>query len=203
MGVREGHVAGIPTIFLRVGFVGELGYELHVPASRGEALWDALMEAGAAPRHPALRRRGAAPAQAGEGPHSHRPGYRRPHHPPRGRHGLGARQEEAIPCRNPLGADAGGEGAHAQAGGLRDAGGRRGAAEGMPFGVSRVARSPGGSPRSPILPTWTRSSALPTSRPIRASLAPRSRFSVDGARMVNATVAKLPFFDPDGARQEL
>ena len=48
MGVREGHVAGIPTIFLRVGFVGELGYELHVPASQGEALWDALMEAGAA-----------------------------------------------------------------------------------------------------------------------------------------------------------
>ncbi|MDP6474199.1 MAG: 2Fe-2S iron-sulfur cluster-binding protein [Alphaproteobacteria bacterium] len=47
MGVRRGHVAGIPALFLRVGFVGELGYELHVPASQGEALWDALMEAGA------------------------------------------------------------------------------------------------------------------------------------------------------------
>ena len=46
MGVRRGHVAGIPALFLRVGFVGELGYELHVPASQGEALWDALMEAG-------------------------------------------------------------------------------------------------------------------------------------------------------------
>ena len=46
MGVREGHVAGIPALLLRVGFVGELGYELHVPASRGEALWDALLEAG-------------------------------------------------------------------------------------------------------------------------------------------------------------
>ncbi len=31
---------------MRVGFVGELGYEIHVPASQGEALWDALMEAG-------------------------------------------------------------------------------------------------------------------------------------------------------------
>ena len=46
MGVRRGHVAGIPALFLRVGFVGELGYELHVPARQGEALWDALMEAG-------------------------------------------------------------------------------------------------------------------------------------------------------------
>ncbi|MGB1237696.1 MAG: FAD-dependent oxidoreductase [Pseudomonadales bacterium] len=44
---REGDVAGIPARLLRVGFVGELGYEIHVPASCGEALWDALMEAGA------------------------------------------------------------------------------------------------------------------------------------------------------------
>ncbi len=46
MGVREGTVAGIPVRMLRVGFVGELGYELHGPAGMGEALWDALMEAG-------------------------------------------------------------------------------------------------------------------------------------------------------------
>jgi len=46
MGVREGHCAGIPARILRVGFVGELGYEVHVPASQGEALWDAMMEAG-------------------------------------------------------------------------------------------------------------------------------------------------------------
>jgi sarcosine oxidase, subunit alpha len=47
MGVRTGHVAGIPARLLRVGFVGELGYEIHVPASLGEALWDALTVAGA------------------------------------------------------------------------------------------------------------------------------------------------------------
>jgi sarcosine oxidase, subunit alpha len=46
MGVRMGSVAGIPVRLLRVGFVGELGYEIHVPASHGEALWDALMAAG-------------------------------------------------------------------------------------------------------------------------------------------------------------
>ncbi len=47
MGVREGHLEGIPVRMLRVGFVGELGYEIHCPASYGEALWDLLMEAGA------------------------------------------------------------------------------------------------------------------------------------------------------------
>lgn len=46
LGYREGTVAGIPARLLRVGFVGELGYEIHVPARFGEALWDALMEAG-------------------------------------------------------------------------------------------------------------------------------------------------------------
>ncbi|MBL8710473.1 MAG: (2Fe-2S)-binding protein [Rhodospirillaceae bacterium] len=48
MGVRMATVAGIPARLMRVGFVGELGYEIHVPASYGEALWDALMEAGKA-----------------------------------------------------------------------------------------------------------------------------------------------------------
>ena len=46
MGLREGRVAGIPARLIRVGFVGELGYELHVPSSCGEALWDLLIEAG-------------------------------------------------------------------------------------------------------------------------------------------------------------
>ncbi len=48
MGLRQGHLAGIPARFLRVGFVGELGYEIHVPASYGEALWTTLLEAGKA-----------------------------------------------------------------------------------------------------------------------------------------------------------
>jgi len=48
MGLREGYVAGIPARLLRVGFVGELGYEVHVPSSMGEALWDRIVEAGKA-----------------------------------------------------------------------------------------------------------------------------------------------------------
>jgi sarcosine oxidase subunit alpha len=31
---------------MRVGFVGEWGYEIHVAAEHGPALWDALMKAG-------------------------------------------------------------------------------------------------------------------------------------------------------------
>lgn len=46
MEIRTGTVAGIPARLLRVGFVGELGYEVHVPAGQGEALWDAMLDAG-------------------------------------------------------------------------------------------------------------------------------------------------------------
>lgn len=43
---REGQILGVPTRLLRVGFVGELSYEIHVPARYGEALWDAIMQVG-------------------------------------------------------------------------------------------------------------------------------------------------------------
>jgi sarcosine oxidase subunit alpha len=33
---------------MRVGFVGELGYEIHVPADGAAVVWDALMQAGRA-----------------------------------------------------------------------------------------------------------------------------------------------------------
>ncbi|WNW10596.1 2Fe-2S iron-sulfur cluster-binding protein [Pseudomonas sp. DTU_2021_1001937_2_SI_NGA_ILE_001] len=46
LAVRQGTVAGIRARLLRVGFVGELGYEIHVPARHALALWDALIEAG-------------------------------------------------------------------------------------------------------------------------------------------------------------
>lgn len=46
LGVRRGTVAGITAMLLRVGFVGELGFEIHVPQHAGAALWDALMDAG-------------------------------------------------------------------------------------------------------------------------------------------------------------
>ncbi len=46
LGAREGNVAGIPARLMRVGFVGELGYEMHVPAQYGATLWDLLLKEG-------------------------------------------------------------------------------------------------------------------------------------------------------------
>jgi sarcosine oxidase, subunit alpha len=44
---KQAEVAGAPSLILRIGFVGEVGYEIHCPAAHGEHLWDALLEAGA------------------------------------------------------------------------------------------------------------------------------------------------------------
>jgi sarcosine oxidase, subunit alpha len=46
---KDLEVAGVPTLALRIGFVGELGYELHFPSAAGEHLWDALVAEGASP----------------------------------------------------------------------------------------------------------------------------------------------------------
>ena len=46
MSAREIEVAGIPARALRVSYVGELGWELHIPMSRMDALYDALVDAG-------------------------------------------------------------------------------------------------------------------------------------------------------------
>jgi len=46
LAVRCGDVAGVPARLMRVGFVGELGYEIHVSAGFGPTLWRALYEAG-------------------------------------------------------------------------------------------------------------------------------------------------------------
>jgi sarcosine oxidase, subunit alpha len=48
LGVRSGLVAGVAARVMRVGFVGEMGYELHVAASDAVALWQALCAAGGA-----------------------------------------------------------------------------------------------------------------------------------------------------------
>jgi sarcosine oxidase subunit alpha len=45
--VRTGSVAGVPGCLLwRIGFTGELSYELHVPAGYGLHVWERLLEAG-------------------------------------------------------------------------------------------------------------------------------------------------------------
>ncbi|MES2554492.1 MAG: FAD-dependent oxidoreductase [Pseudomonadota bacterium] len=44
--IREAEVAGLPARVLRVGFVAELAFELHIPAAASQSVWDAVMEAG-------------------------------------------------------------------------------------------------------------------------------------------------------------
>jgi sarcosine oxidase subunit alpha len=47
MGARMGRVAGVDGCYLlRLGFTGELSYELHVPASYGLYVWETLIECG-------------------------------------------------------------------------------------------------------------------------------------------------------------
>ena len=46
LGAGHAEIAGVPCLILRIGFVGELGYEIHYPSAAGEYLWERLMEAG-------------------------------------------------------------------------------------------------------------------------------------------------------------
>jgi sarcosine oxidase subunit alpha len=44
--VRQATVAGAPALVMRIGFTGELGFEIHTPSGYGIYVWEALMEAG-------------------------------------------------------------------------------------------------------------------------------------------------------------
>jgi sarcosine oxidase subunit alpha len=46
MHAREGRLEGVPVRVMRIGFLGELAFEIHVPSSFGEALWDRILAAG-------------------------------------------------------------------------------------------------------------------------------------------------------------
>jgi sarcosine oxidase subunit alpha len=47
MRVRTGRIAGVDDCLMwRIGFTGELSYEIHVPASYGLHVWESLMTAG-------------------------------------------------------------------------------------------------------------------------------------------------------------
>ena len=43
---QRGRVADVPCLILRIGFVGELGYEIHFPTAYGEHVWDQILLAG-------------------------------------------------------------------------------------------------------------------------------------------------------------
>lgn len=47
MTVRQGRVAGVDSLMWRIGFTGELSYEVHVPAGYGLHVWESIFEVGA------------------------------------------------------------------------------------------------------------------------------------------------------------
>ena len=49
---RHATVAGVPALLLRIGFVGELGYEIHCPAAQAGHVWDAILASEAAAVRP-------------------------------------------------------------------------------------------------------------------------------------------------------
>ena len=46
LGYKEGSVCGVTSRIMRVGFVGELGYEIHMPTNSLTSVWNGLLEAG-------------------------------------------------------------------------------------------------------------------------------------------------------------
>lgn len=46
MACRQAQVNGVPAILMRIGFVGETGWEIHFPADSGPDHWNALLQAG-------------------------------------------------------------------------------------------------------------------------------------------------------------
>ena len=190
---REITVAGVPCLAIRLGFVGELGYELHHPRSDSVRALGRPARGGRRPRHPPARPRGAAAAAAREGPHHRRPGHRLRLDAGEARHGLGGQARQARLRRQarrleristlPL--------APASSSAVRFDGRRpaRGDAAGRRRGTSATSRRRGFSPvlGHGVGLGWVRRStgAFPERR--------RSRTARVG------DVVSAPFYDPEGS----
>ena len=46
MACKRTEVAGVPALLMRIGFVGETGWEIHFPAESGADVWKALLDSG-------------------------------------------------------------------------------------------------------------------------------------------------------------
>ena len=46
MACREAGIGGVPAVLLRIGFVGETGWEIHCPAESADQVWQQLVAAG-------------------------------------------------------------------------------------------------------------------------------------------------------------
>lgn len=46
MACRQAEILSVPVTLFRIGFTGELGYEIHFPAEYGESMWEMFLERG-------------------------------------------------------------------------------------------------------------------------------------------------------------
>ncbi|MEJ1965103.1 MAG: 2Fe-2S iron-sulfur cluster-binding protein [Gammaproteobacteria bacterium] len=96
LGVREAEVAGVRCRLMRVGFVGETGYEIHLPAGEAVNVWNALMRAG---ERFGIRTFGVEAQRVLRLEKGHvivGQDNRRPHQPARDRRGLGVAHVQAV-----------------------------------------------------------------------------------------------------------
>ena len=47
LAAKQGQIAGVNVLAMRIGFVGELGFEIHIPSSQAKSVWEQLYAAGA------------------------------------------------------------------------------------------------------------------------------------------------------------
>ena len=89
MRFAQGEIAGIPGMLLRIGFVGEAGWEVHVPAEYGEYLWEAIIDAGSEFGIAPFGLGGSTSPAPGKEAHHSWPGHRRRVQSAGKRHGNG------------------------------------------------------------------------------------------------------------------
>ncbi len=202
MGVRTGNVAGIPARLLRVGFVGELGFEIHLPADHGEALWDALIDAG---RDEAIRPFGVEAQRVLRLEKGHiivsqdSDGLTHPHE---------ADMAWAISRKKPYFVGMRSIDIQHRAGLTRTLVGfvTDDPAAGVPSECHLVVRGEditGRVTSSVISPTLSKVIGLAYVAPDQAEIGSRFDIKIDDGKIIQGVVRKLPFYDPDNARQEM
>ena len=191
-------VAGVPCLALRIGFVGELGYELHFPSPLAEHVWDTLLEQGRGSRGGAVRPRAAADPPAREGPRDRQPGHRLGVEPPRGGDAVAREDDKEFDWVGKWATQSGRRaGAALDARRLREPQ-RRDAVEG---GQVVVDGRPVGPRHVRAALRGARQGDRARDRPAASSRSTAARFAVQvNGRPVAMRVHLGPFFDPAGER---
>ena len=200
MGVARGIVAGIAALIIRVGFVGELGYEIHVPWSCGEALWDDLLAAG---KEFEIRPFGVEAQRVLRLEKGHliigqdTDGLTTPEEADLG-WAVSARKPYFIGKRSQAIRSAGGISRRLVGFSIEDAKAPVIRECHLVLAGERIAGRVTSCHRSPTL---GRVIGLAYVEPHQAALGSKFEIKVDNGRRVWAQVAELPFYDPEGLRQ--